>query len=157
MACRCVPPSLAGVVFLSGGQTEAQATVNLNAIVKCGRSQNIPCGLTFSYGRSLQVNTIDENSIEPNALHMLATAVMFVASTHSCKMAWTTQNSSTNVQASVLNIWSKDITSPTQQVAAKKMAVALAAANASATLGQFSGKHPSSSSATLKEAFRGWT
>ena len=55
MACRFVPPLLAGVVFLSGGQTEEQATVNLNAIVKHGRRQNIPCGLTFSYGRSLQV------------------------------------------------------------------------------------------------------
>ena len=82
---------------------------------------------------------------------------MFVSSTHSCKMAWTFQNASFERQASVLNIWSKDITSTTQREAAKKMAVALAAANASATLGQFSGKHPSSSSATLKEAFRGWT
>lgn len=32
MACRVVPPALPGIMFLSGGQTEEEATVNLNAI-----------------------------------------------------------------------------------------------------------------------------
>jgi fructose-bisphosphate aldolase class I len=49
---RRVPAAVPGVVFLSGGQSELDATKNLNAInsVKLGR----PWALTFSYGRALQ-------------------------------------------------------------------------------------------------------
>jgi fructose-bisphosphate aldolase class I len=32
--CRTVPPAISGVIFLSGGQTEEEASINLNAI-KC--------------------------------------------------------------------------------------------------------------------------
>lgn len=54
---RTVPPALGGVVFLSGGQSEEEATVNLNAINKVeGR---IPWTLTFSYGRALQASVLD--------------------------------------------------------------------------------------------------
>jgi fructose-bisphosphate aldolase class I len=41
---------------LSGGQTEVEATVNLNAINKVGA--NMPWKLSFSYGRALQASTI---------------------------------------------------------------------------------------------------
>jgi len=45
-----------GIVFLSGGQSELDATANLNAInqVKSKR----PWALTFSYGRALQTSVI---------------------------------------------------------------------------------------------------
>ena len=50
---RTVPPAVAGVTFLSGGQSEEDASVNLDAINKFqGRK---PWALTFSYGRALQV------------------------------------------------------------------------------------------------------
>jgi len=49
---RGVPPAVPGVVFLSGGQSEEDATVNLNAINQYPGKK--PWGLTFSYGRALQ-------------------------------------------------------------------------------------------------------
>ena len=50
---RTVPPAVAGVTFLSGGQSEEDASVHLNAInAIAGRK---PWGLTFSYGGALQV------------------------------------------------------------------------------------------------------
>lgn len=48
---ECVPQEVAGIVFLSGGQTDAQATENLNQINKV---DDAPWPLTFSYGRGLQ-------------------------------------------------------------------------------------------------------
>ena len=46
-----VPSELAGVVFLSGGQTVEQATDNLAEIIKCGP---FPWPVTFSFARALQ-------------------------------------------------------------------------------------------------------
>lgn len=46
-----VPRNLAGIVFLSGGQSDEQATAHLNAINKIGGA---PWRLTFSYARALQ-------------------------------------------------------------------------------------------------------
>ncbi|MDZ7786143.1 MAG: class I fructose-bisphosphate aldolase [Candidatus Saccharibacteria bacterium] len=46
-----VPAELGGVVFLSGGQSSADAMINLNRIA--GRGP-YPWGLTFSYSRALQ-------------------------------------------------------------------------------------------------------
>ena len=46
----------AGVTFLSGGQSEEDATIHLDAINKCpGRK---PWALTFSYGRALQASVL---------------------------------------------------------------------------------------------------
>lgn len=53
---RTIPPSMTGIMFLSGGQTEEEATVNLNAINKVG--SHMPWKLSFSYGRALQASTI---------------------------------------------------------------------------------------------------
>jgi len=47
----CVPKEVPGVAFLSGGQTEIEATKNLNSINKKNNSNFI---ITFSYGRALQ-------------------------------------------------------------------------------------------------------
>ena len=46
-----VPASVPGIVFLSGGQSEVQATTHLNAM---NRENNLPWQLSFSYGRALQ-------------------------------------------------------------------------------------------------------
>lgn len=55
--CRTVPSEIAAIVFLSGGQTEEEATVNLNAINLYAQKQNHKSwSLTFSYGRGLQVH-----------------------------------------------------------------------------------------------------
>jgi fructose-bisphosphate aldolase class I len=49
---RQVPAALPGIVFLSGGQSERQATAHLNAIASDGKPP--PWRLSFSYGRALQ-------------------------------------------------------------------------------------------------------
>ena len=46
-----VPEELAGIVFLSGGQTVEQATDNLRAIMS---NAPFPWTVTFSYARALQ-------------------------------------------------------------------------------------------------------
>jgi len=48
---RTVVPAVPGIMFLSGGMGEEEATINLNAINKL---QNRPWSLTFSFGRALQ-------------------------------------------------------------------------------------------------------
>lgn len=48
---KVIPQTLAGIVFLSGGQTELQATANLNAM---HQSSQLPWPLTFSFARALQ-------------------------------------------------------------------------------------------------------
>jgi len=54
---RTIPPSMTGILFLSGGQTEEEATVNLDAINKIAGGR-LPWKLSFSYGRALQASTI---------------------------------------------------------------------------------------------------
>jgi fructose-bisphosphate aldolase, class I len=51
---RHVPAAAPGIVFLSGGQSEVQATGNLNAINRVGG----PWALSFSYGRALQQSAL---------------------------------------------------------------------------------------------------
>lgn len=53
---RTVPAAVPGVTFLSGGQSEQDATVNLNAI-NLGPGQK-PWALTFSFGRALQASVL---------------------------------------------------------------------------------------------------
>lgn len=53
---RTVPPAMPGVVFLSGGQSEEEASVNLNAINQLQAKK--PWKLTFSFGRALQASVI---------------------------------------------------------------------------------------------------
>jgi fructose-bisphosphate aldolase class I len=48
---RHVPSSVPGIAFLSGGQSEAEATLHLDLMNKIG---GLPWALTFSYGRALQ-------------------------------------------------------------------------------------------------------
>lgn len=48
---RTVPAAVAGIAFLSGGQSDLVATAHLNAMNNLGNS---PWPLSFSYGRALQ-------------------------------------------------------------------------------------------------------
>ena len=50
-----VPEEVPGIVFLSGGQSELEATENLNEINKI---ENTPWKLSFSYGRALQSSAL---------------------------------------------------------------------------------------------------
>ena len=47
----CVPAAVPGIAFLSGGQSDEQATAHLDAMNRLGP---LPWRLTFSYGRALQ-------------------------------------------------------------------------------------------------------
>lgn len=49
-----VPAAVPGIAFLSGGQGDGEATVNLDAINRLAAVANAPWQLTFSYGRGLQ-------------------------------------------------------------------------------------------------------
>lgn len=54
---RTVPAAVPGICFLSGGQSEEEATVHLDAINKSTIAQK-PWALSFSYGRALQASAI---------------------------------------------------------------------------------------------------
>jgi fructose-bisphosphate aldolase, class I len=47
----CVPAAVPGIAFLSGGQSDQDATAHLDAMNRVG---NLPWRLSFSYGRALQ-------------------------------------------------------------------------------------------------------
>jgi fructose-bisphosphate aldolase class I len=48
---NCVPAAVPGIAFLSGGQSDLEATAHLNAM---NAAYDLPWALTFSYGRALQ-------------------------------------------------------------------------------------------------------
>jgi len=53
---RRVPSAVPGIAFLSGGQSEAEATLHLSLMNRPG---GLPWQLSFSYGRALQQSTLD--------------------------------------------------------------------------------------------------
>ncbi len=59
MTIKClkenVPPEVPGIAFLSGGQTEVEATQNLNEINKINDTNFL---MSFSYGRALQQSAL---------------------------------------------------------------------------------------------------
>jgi len=59
-----VPASLAGIVFLSGGQSETEATEHLNTMNQMGQ---LPWPLSFSYGRALQASALKVWGDNPQA------------------------------------------------------------------------------------------
>eukprot|EP00919_Chromeraceae_sp_WS-2016_P068594 GHVR01162394.1.p1 GENE.GHVR01162394.1~~GHVR01162394.1.p1 ORF type:complete len:134 (+),score=13.66 GHVR01162394.1:391-792(+) len=54
---RTVPSALCGITFLSGGQTEEQASMHLNNMNKIDNIRR-PWFLSFSFGRALQNSAI---------------------------------------------------------------------------------------------------
>lgn len=59
-----VPAALAGVVFLSGGQGDEEATMHLDAMNRLG---HFPWPLSFSYGRALQAPSLATWGEDPSA------------------------------------------------------------------------------------------
>ena len=59
---RCVPPAVPGIVFLSGGQSDEDATAHLALMNKLGP---MPWKLSFSYGRALQAAALKAWSGKP--------------------------------------------------------------------------------------------
>ena len=61
LTLRClkdsVPSEVPGIAFLSGGQTEIEATENLNLINKKNDTNFI---MSYSYGRALQQSALKE-------------------------------------------------------------------------------------------------
>ena len=57
LAClkNSVPPEVPGITFLSGGQSEIEATENLNLINKNNNTNFI---MSYSYGRALQQSAL---------------------------------------------------------------------------------------------------
>ncbi|MBH44754.1 MAG: fructose-bisphosphate aldolase class I [Gammaproteobacteria bacterium] len=52
----CLPNELAGVAFLSGGQTDEESTMHLNIMNKSNKS--LPWRVTFSYARAIQQSAL---------------------------------------------------------------------------------------------------
>jgi fructose-bisphosphate aldolase class I len=61
----CVPASVPGIVFLSGGQSDEQATARLNLMNQRGP---LPWELSFSYGRALQAPALKAWGGSPDKL-----------------------------------------------------------------------------------------
>jgi fructose-bisphosphate aldolase class I len=68
-----VPADIGGIVFLSGGQEDEEATLNLNAMHK---SKRLPWPLTFSYGRAIQNPAL--NSWAKNSTDVIAAQKLLV-------------------------------------------------------------------------------
>ncbi len=68
-----VPASVPGIVFLSGGQSEVEATVNLNAINQHG-GRVWP--LSFSYGRALQASALKAWGGQPDKVEAAQAAFL---------------------------------------------------------------------------------
>lgn len=54
---RAIPSAVAGVVLLSGGQSEVEATANLNAVNAANFT--LPWPVSFSFGRALQMSVLE--------------------------------------------------------------------------------------------------
>ena len=64
LAClkRHVPPAVPGIAFLSGGQSESEATIHLDLL---NRQPGLPWRLSFSYGRALQHTALETWAGQP--------------------------------------------------------------------------------------------
>lgn len=54
-----VPDKVSGIMFLSGGMSEIEATRNLNELNKLAAGEGAPWSLSFSYGRALQSSALE--------------------------------------------------------------------------------------------------
>lgn len=62
---RSVPAAVPGIVFLSGGQSDLQATQHLNAMNRMGDELTLPWEISFSYARALQQQPMEIWKGEP--------------------------------------------------------------------------------------------
>jgi fructose-bisphosphate aldolase, class I len=70
---EAVPAEVAGIAFLSGGQSETQATENLNEINK---QPDLSWNMTFSFGRALQDSALKKWAEDPGANVAAAQAIL---------------------------------------------------------------------------------
>jgi fructose-bisphosphate aldolase class I len=80
---RRVPPSVPGIMFLSGGQSEVEATLNLNAM---NQSPN-PWHVSFSYARALQNSVLKTWKGQPENIEAAQTALLIRAKANSLAQA----------------------------------------------------------------------
>ena len=71
-----VPKELAGVVFLSGGQTDEESAAHLSVMHQLGK---LPWPLTFSYGRAIQAPALNTWSTNLNEVKSAQAALLFRA------------------------------------------------------------------------------
>ena len=79
---NAVPQEVPGIAFLSGGQTEIEATENLNLINKKNNTKFI---MTFSYGRALQQSALKHWS--KNVNDIAGTQKIFNHRANMCSLA----------------------------------------------------------------------
>ena len=68
-----VPPAVPGIAFLSGGQSDEDATSHLDAMNRLGEH---PWNLTFSYGRALQATAMKTWGGNPDAIQSASQAFL---------------------------------------------------------------------------------
>jgi fructose-bisphosphate aldolase class I len=80
MTIKClrehVPADIGGIVFLSGGQSDMDAVLNLNAMKK---NTDLPWYLTFSYGRAIQNNALQTWAKNPSDIASAQKALLEAA------------------------------------------------------------------------------
>lgn len=79
---RTIPPAIPGIMFLSGGQSEEEASLNLNEMNKITGIKR-PWNLSFSYGRALQNTCVKTWSGKDENLVAAQTALINRATAHS--------------------------------------------------------------------------
>lgn len=139
-----VPRTIPGIMFLSGGQSEQEATINLNAINRAAAAaahgqegdSRYPWALSFSFGRALQASVLKLWS-------------------EFLQQQQQQQQRAHNEEEESEHRWADAI------CRCREMAGALGAVNGKATLGEYDAQrdgHPSLSSPgeSLQETFRGW-
>ena len=71
---RTITPAVPGITFLSGGQSEEDASLNLNAINQLAPIKH-PWNMSFSYGRALQTTVLDVWKGKPENVEAAQTAL----------------------------------------------------------------------------------
>jgi fructose-bisphosphate aldolase class I len=79
---RTIPPAIPGIMFLSGGQSEEEASLNLNEMNKITAIKK-PWSLSFSYGRALQNTCVKTWAGKDENLHAAQEALIKRAQAHS--------------------------------------------------------------------------
>jgi fructose-bisphosphate aldolase class I len=82
---RCVPAAVPGIMFLSGGQSEIDATMHLN--VMNTNYKNLPWKLSYSYGRALQASVLKAWLGDSEKVKLAQGALMLRASLNSAACA----------------------------------------------------------------------
>jgi len=84
MTIKClkknVPPNIGGIVFLSGGQDDEEAVLNLNEMHK---TTDLPWPLTFSYGRAIQNEALQSWAKNPEDINTAQTLLLVAAKNNS--------------------------------------------------------------------------